>query len=364
MRSSVLLAFLFSLLLGGCRPIVAPASLLAAEKAAASALYHAERLDAAALEPEPAAPAPARLQFAVGDELTLEALAERTVEGSDLVFEQQLENGANYERYIASYQSEGHKIYGLLTLPLGEMPAGGHQAIVFVHGYIPPDIYRTTERYIAYVDSLARAGFVVFKIDLRGHASSEGEATGAYFSPGYTVDTLAALKSLQRLDRVNPQRIGVWGHSMAGNITLRAMLVEPAFRAGVIWAGAVYSYDDFTQYAIQDRSYRPDAASSAASQRNSRLLREAYGPPNTRHPFWRAVSLTAHIDWLQTPLQLHHAVDDAVVDIGYARDLAAVLEGAGKPFELHEYASGGHNIQSPAFEEAMRRTIEFYRSHL
>jgi predicted esterase len=74
--------------------------------------------------------------------------------------------------------------------------------------------------------------------------------------------------------------------------------------------------------------------------------------------------LTAHIDWLQTPLQIHHAVDDAVVNIGYARDLAAVLEATGKPFELHEYASGGHNLQSPAFEEAMQRTIEFYRSHL
>ena len=54
---------------------------------------------------------------------------------------------------------------GLLTVPLGDVPAGGFPAIVFVHGYIPPEIYRTTERYVDYVDALARSGFVVFKID-------------------------------------------------------------------------------------------------------------------------------------------------------------------------------------------------------
>ena len=42
----------------------------------------------------------------------------------------------------------------------------------------------------------------------------------------------------------------MWGHSMAGNLVLRAMLIEPEIKAGVIWAGAVYSYDDFAKYGI------------------------------------------------------------------------------------------------------------------
>ena len=203
------------------------------------------------------APVPTAPPFALGNELTIAALLEQEIEGSPITIEQALDSGANYLRYIASYQSEGNKIYGLLTVPFGDPPPDGFKAIVFVHGYIPPNQYRTTERYVAYVDALAQAGFVVFKIDLRGFGESEGEPTGAYFSPGYTIDTIAALKSLQTLDSVDPEGIGVWGHSMAGNILLRAMLIEPAIRAGVIWAGAVYSYDDFTQYAIDDPSYNP-----------------------------------------------------------------------------------------------------------
>lgn len=317
----------------------------------------------AANETPPEQPIPAQ-PFEIGNELTIAALAERTIEGSEITIEQQLENGANYTRYIASYLSEGYTIYGLLTVPFGDAPEGGHKAIVFIHGYIPPDQYRTTERYVAYVDALARAGFVVFKIDLRGFGNSEGEPTGAYFSPAYSIDAISALKSLQMLDYVDPEGIGLWGHSMAGNVTLRAMLVEPAIQAGVIWAGAVYSYNDFTRYSIDDPSYSPNTAATTASQRTGRLIRETYGAPNTAEPYWKAVSLTENIERLTAPLQLHHARNDDVVTIDYSRDLAAVLNAAGKVYEFYEYDGGGHNIASPAFNEAMRRTIEFFRTYL
>ena len=55
--------------------------------------------------------------------------------------------------------------------------------IVFNHGYIPPSQYRTTERYVAYVDGFASNGYIVFRPDYRGHDQSEGAPTGAYGSP-------------------------------------------------------------------------------------------------------------------------------------------------------------------------------------
>ena len=33
------------------------------------------------------------------------------------------------------------------------------------------------------------------------------------------------------------------------------MLVSPEIKAGVIWVGAVYSYEDFMKYGISDNSY-------------------------------------------------------------------------------------------------------------
>ncbi|HEX2909133.1 MAG TPA: alpha/beta fold hydrolase [Phototrophicaceae bacterium] len=301
--------------------------------------------------------------FPVGSDLTIAALRELDIEGSDIAIEEALPDGANYARYRASYLSEGNKIYGLLTIPFGDVPEGGFKAIVFNHGYIPPETYVTTERYVAYVDVLAQSGFVVFKIDLRGHGDSEGEPMGSYFSPAYTIDALAAFYSLQRMPIIDPDGIGLWGHSMAGNLTLRAMLIEPGIKAGVIWAGAVYSYDDFVKYAITDTSYVAPVAESAG-RRRSREISETYGQPNTRVPFWAAVSLTKNIQYLHSPLQIHHAVDDDVVNIGYSRDLVAVLENNAKSYKYFEYDSGGHNIGAPSFNLAMQRTIAFFREHL
>ena len=164
--------------------------------------------------------------------------------GSDVFIERELTPGLNYRRYYAYYYSEDLKIYALLTIPNGDMPEGGWPGIVFNHGYIPPDVYRTTERYVAYVDRLASSGYVVFRIDYRGHDQSEGQPTGAYGHPGYTIDVMNAVAALQRYDQVNPEKIGMWGHSMGGFLTLRAMVISGDVKAGVIWAGVVASYPD------------------------------------------------------------------------------------------------------------------------
>ncbi|MGQ9888707.1 MAG: alpha/beta hydrolase family protein [Aggregatilineales bacterium] len=300
--------------------------------------------------------------FVVGRDLTIAALRERTIEGSAITIEETLADGFNYAQYIASYISEGNKIYGLLTVPNGPVPDGGFKAVVFNHGYIPPSVYRTTERYVAYVDALARSGLVVFKIDYRGHGDSEGEPTSTYFSPAYTVDAISALKSLQTLPFVDPDGIGMWGHSMAGNLVLRAMLVEPQVKAGVIWAGAVYSYDDFIKYAITDPSFV--RSEETPGLRLSRELFQTYGRPSSAVAFWRAVSLTENIAYLERPLQIHHALDDDVVNIGYSLDLTAVLRANNKFHEFYQYEGGGHNIASPYFETAMLRTILFFQRHL
>ncbi|MFC1996485.1 alpha/beta hydrolase family protein [Chloroflexota bacterium] len=315
-----------------------------------------------------ATPTETQVTFEIGNEITIKYLKNLEITGSEITFEKELADRSNYHQHLVSYLSEGNKIYGLLTIPFEEPQEGGFKAIVFNHGYIPPTAYQTTERYTAYVDYLARSGFVVFKIDYRGHGNSQGLPTGSYFSPGYTIDSISALKSLQTLDFIDPQGIGMWGHSMAGNLVLRAMLIEPDIQAGVIWAGAVYSYDDFVYYGIDDNTYRPPATPQMEEtpdpRRNSRKIFDTYGRPDTNLDYWKAVSLTENIESLNSPLQLHHAEDDTVVNIGYSFDLAGVLQENGKHYEFYTYDSGGHNLISPYFEQAMMRTVAFFRSNL
>lgn len=142
--------------------------------------------------------------------MSIKYLRSQEFSGGDFVIEKQLANGTNYKQYIASYRSEGLKIYGLLTVPLAPKPEKGFPAILFIHGYIPPREYSTTGNYPTYQARLARAGFVTYKPDLRGHGDSEGEPVSAHYSEKYVIDTLSALDSLKKYVEVDPLRIGYW----------------------------------------------------------------------------------------------------------------------------------------------------------
>jgi len=293
--------------------------------------------------------------------MSILAMRQKEYPGSDITIEQELEPGANYRRYIASYRSEGLKIYALLTVPEGEMPQTGWPAIVFNHGYIPPKQYRTTERYIAYVDWLARSGYIIFRIDYRGNGNSEGEASGAYGNPGYTTDVLNAVASLKYFSQVDATRIGMWGHSMGGYLTLRAMVISPDIKAGVIWAGVVGSYPDLINRWRHRGGANPTPPPGARRWRNDWI--EQFGTPEENPNFWSSISANSYLADISGPIQLHHGTADEEVPLEFSQTLYEQLQEAGKVAEFYTYEGENHNL-SNYFSTAMTRTIEFFDRYL
>ncbi|MBP9690750.1 alpha/beta fold hydrolase [Candidatus Woesebacteria bacterium] len=295
-------------------------------------------------------------------ELTIPYLREKQYKG--MLGERRLyQSRGSYNSYLTSYTSDSFKINGLLTIPTTDEPTDGYPAIVFIHGYIPPTQYRTTEKYDDYVHYLARNGFVVFKIDLRGHGESEGQPGGAYYSPDYVVDTLNAYAALRRSDFVDANKIGLWGHSMAGNVVMRSMSARPDIPAGVIWAGAVYTYEDMRTYGIDDNSYvRPP--SSAPRQRSREMLFAQMGEPNLESEYWKLVSPVSYLSELKGAVQIHHAVNDDVVSIEYSRNIEQLAKEASADIRLVEHSSGGHNMSGQAFVSAMQGTVDFFNEKL
>ena len=294
--------------------------------------------------------------------LSIETLRNGEYPGSDIVIEQTLAQGANYKKYVASYKSEGLKIYALLTVPNGTKPASGWPVIVFNHGYIPPAQYKTTERYVAYVDGFARAGYIVLKPDFRGHGDSEGEATGGYGSNAYTVDALNAVASIKKYADADPARIGMWGHSMGGHVTLRAMVASTDIKAGVIWAGVVGSYPDL----INNWRRRPTAIPPtipAGARRWRQELQERYGTPEQNPSFWESLSANTYLADISGPLQLHHGTADESVPLALSQTLEQQMKTAGKEAELYTYQNDNHNL-SQSFTAAMRRSVAFFDEYV
>ncbi|MBM3138581.1 MAG: S9 family peptidase [Chloroflexi bacterium] len=287
--------------------------------------------------------------------LAIEALRAREYPASKLVIEQTLDPGTNYQRYIAYYSSDGFRIYGLLTVPNEFMPEGGYPAVLFLHGYIPPDTYVTTADYVATQDGLARSGFVTFKPDMRGHGRSEGEATGAHFSETYVVDSLNALSTLEEYDQVNPERIGIWGHSNGGLIGLRMITVTERAKAAVFWAGVVGSYTDMLETYLPRISFL---------QRLSPPVIKEFGLPSENPEYWNSIDPFHYLDTITTPVQLHHGNSDSSVPVELSISLNNALLAAGREVELFQYPGMDHNFFGEAFKEAMSRSVEFFNDHL
>lgn len=277
--------------------------------------------------------------------ISLAALRAREYPGSALTVERTLAAGAGYTRQVVSYRSDGLTIYALLTVPSGTPPPGGWPGIVFNHGYIPPAEYRTTERYVAYQDAFARAGFVTLKSDYRGHGDSEGQARGGYNDPGYTVDVLNAAATLKKDPRVNARRLGLWGHSMGGQLSLRAMLVDPDLKAASLWAGVVASYD-----VLATDWNPPGGAQTPLDDLSRRYLRLLSPNASLR-------------DLRGRPLQLHHGTADKDVPYSFQVALAGDLRAAGQPFTAFKYEGDDHNL-SRNLGLALRRSVQFFKDHL
>jgi hypothetical protein len=168
---------------------------------------------------------------------------------------------------------------------------------------------------------------------------------------------------LQEEDFINPKRVGLWGHSMAGNITFRSFVAKKDIPALVIWGGAGYTYSDLLQYRIMDNSYRAPQQSTERA-RKRQLLRDTYGEFDPKSDFWKQVAPTNYLDGISGAISFQHAANDDVVSIQYSRNINKILDGTNIVHELNEYPSGGHNLTGDTFAKAMQATIKFFNTFL
>jgi dipeptidyl aminopeptidase/acylaminoacyl peptidase len=140
---------------------------------------------------------------------------------------------------IVSFKArDGATVYGRLYLPANYK--GGGPAVLFVHGagYLQNVHKWWSQYYREYMfhHLLMERGFVVFDIDYRGSAGYGRDwRTGIYRHMGGKdlTDHVDAVNYLVKEHGVDPKRIGLYGGSYGGFITLMAMFTQPdVFAAG------------------------------------------------------------------------------------------------------------------------------------
>jgi dipeptidyl aminopeptidase/acylaminoacyl peptidase len=267
-----------------------------------------------------------------------------------------------YVNTVVSFVSDGLVEDSLMSVPDAPKPAAGWPVIIINHGYIDPTTYRTDDgSYAQFIAAFARAGYMVLKPDYRGHGQSQGVAEGGYVSPVYTYDVLNLVSTLRADARVDPTRIGLFGHSMGGQEALRAMVVSPDLKAVVFMAGAVGSfYDIFYNWPHPPR---PTDSAQAVQVPLEEAVITRYGTPLDDPAFWNGASAINFVNATNAAVQINQDAGDSMVPATFADHLAAALHAAGKTYEYTTYPGDDHQFISNR-AAILANTVAFYRAHL
>lgn len=121
----------------------------------------------------------------------------------------------------------GSELAGLLYVPAGATEASPAPAVLAVHGYI-----NSRETQSGFAIEFARRGMVVLALDQSGHGFSDPPA----FANGFGGPP--ALDWLRSLPFVDPERIGLEGHSMGGWASLAAAAAHPDGYRSLVLVGS------------------------------------------------------------------------------------------------------------------------------
>lgn len=279
---------------------------------------------------------------------TIAGLREREYTGGTIEVKWVLTTTLAYTRYYIAYPSDGLTITGVMHIPHGDGP---FPVVILNHGYIAPSRYWSGADTWRAADYLARRGYLAIAPDFRGWGGSDSGDN--FFRAGLVVDVLNLISSLPTLPQADPERVGMWGHSMGAGVTTKAITIDPRIKAAVLYAPV--SADDtvvMRRWGSRMRGGADDAL--------QRAYRDAVRDPD----FLRLTSPINHFDFVAAPVQIHQGTADRTTPPEWAEAIRDALQAAGKEVEYFAYPGQGHAFEGQSWNLFMERVAAFFDRHL
>lgn len=242
---------------------------------------------------------------------------------------------------------DGKPLYGRLIKPANFRVGEKYPAVVMVYGGpgVQTVVNAWGEQELDFAQVLAARGYVIWQLDNRG-SSGRGHAfeSPIYHRFGKTelADQLEGVKHLLSQGFVDPARVGIYGWSYGGFLTLYSLLNAPdVFRAGI--AGA-----PVTNWRNYDTIY------------TERYL----GLPSEDSEGYRASSPVDYAAKLKARLLIVNNIEDDNVLFQNTVQMADALEQAGKLFEQVLYTGKSHGVVGSARRQLLETLTDFFERNL
>ena len=220
--------------------------------------------------------------------------------------------------------ADGSTLYYRILKPPHFDATVKYPVIVTVYG--GPGVQNVTRSWGRYYEQyLAQRGYIVFTLDNRG----SGFRGVAFESPLHlrmgqveVADQVRGVEYLRTLPHVDARRVGIFGWSYGGYMTLMCLLNAPDyFQAGVSGAPV-------TDWRLYDTHY------------TERYL----GQPLVNAAGYEASAVMPHAGNLRAPLLVMHGMADDNVLFSHSTRLFGALQKLNKPFDVMTYPGSKHGL--------------------
>lgn len=251
--------------------------------------------------------------------------------------------------------SAGERLLGVVYVPSGPGP---HPAVLLLHGL--PGI----ERNLDIAQALRRAGFVSAMCHYRGAWGSGGS-----FSIEHTLEDAISLVAALRTDeavarlRVDPRRVGVFGHSLGGFAALMTTADDPDL--GVVASVAGANLGPWGRRAAQDPATRDVLAAA---------LDEEIAPLNATSGAALAAEMAAHHETWELTAHAGALATRSVLLVAGTRDTLTPPADHHEPLVAAMRGHHAHDVEQHIFDAnhafasarvaLARIVVDFFTRHL
>lgn len=278
----------------------------------------------------------------------IDALRARSYNGGEIKLDRLYEQNPAYTANLIYYQSDGLRISGLMMVPNG--PKDRKYPVLLVnHGYFDPPDYDSGWDTVRELRFFARNGYITIASDYRNYARSDKGDNDR--QPGYIVDILNLIEAAKKLPQADPAKITIMGHSMGGEITLNALVVNKDIKVAALFGSMSADASDNFYARIKWRG-------------GDTPEKSIYGDPAQNAETYRRMSPLTYFADITAPVIIHSGTNDTTTPPAWSEKIFKALQSLKKTTEFYSYPGQGHSLNGAAFDTAMARTLTFFNKAL
>jgi uncharacterized protein len=358
-----LLCLLALIFLAGCRPAPLPPTVAPTTSAPAPVATIS-------------APAPTSTPALGTAELiypyTIDGLRHHKFLGGSVKILKTLGKTSVFTAYLISYPSDGLNITGVMQVPAQGKPP--FPVIVMDHGFFNRTEYHSGDGTDRAAEYLNKHGYLTVSSDYRSWGGSE--VGPSLFYSGLATDVINLMNALPTIPQADATRIGIWGHSMGGAVTMKVIAVDSRPRAAVLYSSV--SADDADPLARWGLGCIGDiAAGENQLGCNSSDVIPLSLPPDLIKAYYEAsmdasilrqTSPIYHLDLVTAPVEINYGTNDGKTSAGtppeWSKKLYQAFMDAGKNVHMYAYEGEFHSFNGDSWIAFMERSARFFDQYV